>query len=923
LLIKTNISAAPISVDMQSCNSIQPLTNNYSRMIKDHYKTILCLFISLNSITGFTQQTLPYKNPSLPVEERVNDLLSRMSMEEKFWQLFMIPGDLAGEKDKYNHGIFGLQISAKGSEDAAGQILDYSQAGGALHTAHKINEIQRYFVEESRLGIPIIPFEEALHGLIGADATAFPQAIGLAASWDINLMSEVATAIAHEARSRGIRMALSPVVNIASDVRWGRVEETYGEDPFLTSMMGVAFVSAFENMGIITSPKHFLANVGDGGRDSYPIDLSDRYLEEYHLPPFKACISKGGARSIMTSYNSLDGSPCTAHDRLLNQMLKKDLEFKGFVISDACAVGGANVLHYTASDYPDASAKSINNGLDVIFQTDYEHHKLFMPPFLDGKISESIIDEAVKRVLRIKFELGLFENPYVDESEIKLWNNIAENKALAREAAQKSMVLLKNRNNTLPLAKYPKKIALIGTDATEGRLGGYSGQGNGIVTILEGLQNKVGPNSQILFAPGCGRNKAEYVTIPDSCFHTYINGKKTNGVQAEFFNNIHLEGKPQITRTDRAIDYRWTLYGPDPSINFDFFSARWTGSITAPATGTFKIGIEGNDGFRLYINNQLLIDNWTKQSYSTKLADFHFEKGKEYDFRLEFFEASGSTWFKMIWDIGIEDNSTNLINEAVSIASGSDVAIIVAGIEEGEGRDRAILALPGLQQEMIKQIASTGKPVIVVLIGGSAITMSEWINDVNAVLMSWYPGEEGGNALADVIFGDYNPAGRLPITFPVTEGQLPLVYNHKPTGRNDDYGNFTGKALFPFGFGLSYTSFSYKDIKIQNKTFSNTDTCFVSFKLKNTGKMAGEETVQLYINDILASVIRPVKELKGFQKVYLEAGEEKEIFFSICPDMLKMLDSKMNWTTEPGDFRLMIGASSSDIRLREIISFKE
>jgi beta-glucosidase len=318
---------------------------------------IICQLLLLQ--TAFCQSVPAYKNPALPVEQRVKDLISRMTPEEKFWQMFMIPGDLTDGKEKYKNGIFGFQVSAKGSADAAGPITQLQRLLPMQSKQAKlINKMQHYFVEETRLGIPIIAFDEALHGLVRDGATSFPASIGLASTWDIAFMNRVSTAIANETKSRGIRQILSPVVNIASDVRWGRVEETYGEDPFLSAEMGVAFVSPFEKMGVVTTPKHFLANSGDGGRDSYPIDLNERLLEEYYLPPFWACFERGGSRSVMTSYNSIDGSPCTANDWLLNEQLKKKMNFSGFIISDASAVGGANVLHYTASDYPDASGES-------------------------------------------------------------------------------------------------------------------------------------------------------------------------------------------------------------------------------------------------------------------------------------------------------------------------------------------------------------------------------------------------------------------------------------------------------------------------------------------------------------------------------------------------------------------------------------
>ncbi|HEY6506048.1 MAG TPA: glycoside hydrolase family 3 protein, partial [Chitinophagaceae bacterium] len=413
------------------------------------------LIVALFLITGmecFTQPVLPYKNPALPVAERVKDLLGRMTPEEKFWQLFMIPGDLSDTiPGQYKNGLFGFQVSAvTKAEGNAQQLLNYNMAENALTLAAKINSIQKYFVEQTRLGIPIIAFDEALHGLVRQGATAFPQSIALAATWDTALMHKIAKAIAEESRQRGIRQILSPVINIAADVRWGRTEETYGEDPYLSSLMAVAYVCELEKAGIISTPKHFIANVGDGGRDSYPVHFNERLLQEIYFPPFKACFEEGGSRSVMTAYNSLDGSPATANDRLLNKLLKEEWKFNGFVISDASAVGGANVLHYTAKDYPEAGKKAIQNGLDVIFQTEYDHYKLFIPPFLDSSITAARIDDAVSRVLGAKFELGLFEQPYVSGSSSGNDILLKQHKDLAREAALRSVVLLKNEKNTLP-----------------------------------------------------------------------------------------------------------------------------------------------------------------------------------------------------------------------------------------------------------------------------------------------------------------------------------------------------------------------------------------------------------------------------------------------------------------------------------------
>ena len=879
-------------------------------------------FLFLFLLFASAAQAQPYKDPKVPIEDRVSDLLKRMTPEEKFWQLFMIPGDFNEDLEKYKPGIFGFQVSTTGqSANASGQMLSYAPGAAAIETAEGINKMQHFFIEKSRLGIPIIAYDEALHGLVRQGATAFPQSIGLAATWNTSLMHRVSKAIATESKTRGIRQILSPVVNIASDVRWGRTEETYGEDPYLSSEMGVAFVSEFEKMGVITTPKHYVANVGDGGRDSYPIHWTERLMREIYLPPFEACFKRGGSRSVMTSYNSYDGSPCTANDYTLNQILKKEWGFKGFVISDAGATGGANVLHFTAKDYPGSTANSITNGLDVIFQTSYDHYKLFSPPFYDGRIDPKVIDQAVSRVLRNKFELGLFDDPYIDPKAAGEWNGHTTHRQLTKEAAKESIVLLKNDKQILPLSKTIRSIAVIGSDATEARLGGYCGPGINRVSILDGIKNKVGKRVAINFARGCDRSNTEYVTVPTESFSCVVDGKTAKGLKGEYFDNVTLTGKPLFTRIDPTIQFGWTLFSPDPEkLSYDFYSIRWTGKLRASTSGKLKIGVDGNDGYRLYLNNKLVIDNWKKLSRQTLVADYTFEKNKEYDLRIEYFEPAGNAVFRLLWNANVVNNQTAEITKAVELAKKSDVVVVTVGINEGEFSDRAYLNLPGRQEELINKIAATGKPMVVILVGGSAITMNNWLTNVSAILDVWYPGEDGGSAVADVLFGDYNPAGRLPITFPVFEGQLPLVYNHKPTGRGDDYNNLTGQPLFPFGYGLSYTTFEYSDLNFAKNNIAANDSTTLSCKITNKGKVAGDEVVQLYVHDEFASVARPVTELKGFQRIHLQAGESKTVSFVINPEMLSMLDLNLKKVVEPGDFRMMVGASCKDIRLRGIIS---
>ncbi len=852
--------------------------------------------------------TPAYKNAALPVADRVKDLIGRMTLEEKFWQLYMIPGDLDNPAYDYSYGIFGLQIPGT----------------DARQHADRINAIQKSFVEKTRLGIPIIPFEEALHGLKAPGATVFPQAIALAATWDVPMMRRVADAAAAETRSRGIRDVLSPVVNIADDVRWGRVEETYGEDPFLASEMARAFVAGFEFNDVIATPKHFVANVGDGGRDSYPVFHNDRELMERYFPPFEAALD-AGARSIMTAYNSVDGAPTTQNPRLLNEILKRDWQFGGFVISDAAATGGATVLHMTEPNTPAATAHALKSGLDVIFQSSYPQYRPYWSAFQQGLIPTDVIDAAVWRVLRAKFELGLFEKPYVDADAAARTNGSADHVALAGASARASIVLLRNEHHRLPLSKSIGSLAVIGTDATEARLGGYSGPGNNVATILDGLHLAVSRTTTVRYAPGPGRSVNDFITVPTERLSTVQNGQTVRGLTGRYFDNNRLAGIPRLTRVDPRVDFHWTLNSPGRGIPFDWYSVRWTGTVTAPTDGARTLAIEGNDGCRLWLDGALLIDNWVKRSYGTRVAPVNMAPGTAHELTLEYFESTGNARVKLMWDAGAPDSTAaarRKMEDAVALARDSDTAIIVAGLEEGEFRDRAFITLPGLQEELINDVAATGTPVVVVLIGGSAIGMSRWIDNVDAVIDAWYPGEQGGRAVADVLVGNVNPAGRLPVTFAMSEGQLPLSYNHKPTGRGDDYLDLTGMPLFPFGYGLSYTTFEYSNLRISGEMFSRTTPASVTCTVTNTGKRAGDEVVQLYIRDEMASRARPVIELKGFQRIQLQPGETRTVTFSLGWDQLKMLDETMKWVVEPGTFRIMVGSSSKDIRLRGFLTVK-
>jgi beta-glucosidase len=636
----------------------------------------------------------------------------------------------------------------------------------------------------------------------------------------------------------------------------------------------------------------------------------------------------------MSSYNSWDGRPASANRRLLTGILKGEWGFRGFVISDANAVGGMYSLHLTADSYLESGLQAWANGLDVIFQSEIGHAALFSEAITRGLVDRARIDDAVRRVLRAKMELGLFEDPYVDPAEAEKWSGHTAHRALARKAARDSLVLLKNEGRTLPLARRLRSIAVIGPDAVEARLGGYSRAGGGEVSLLDAIRERAAATgTTVRYAEGCGRVEPKRLGVigPDHLQPSSVKasgvrqeiggggGASERGLRSEYFANPDLAGEPAARRLDPKVDFHWTFLPPAPGLATDWYSVRWTGSLLGPESGPRRIGIEGNDGFRLWLDGRLIIDRWRKGSYRTAAAEVRLEKGQAYDLRLEFHEPVRSGEVRLVWDYGPKDESRQRIEEAVEMARTSDLAVVAVGIEEGEGRDRSDIRLPGRQAEMIRLVAAAGAPAVVLIYGGSAVDMTDWIDAADAVLMAWYPGEEGGRAVADVLWGDADPSGRLPITFPRSAGQLPLVYDHKPTGRLDDYMDSTGEPLFPFGYGLSYTDFRYTDLSIAPGTIAPSGTARVSLRIENVGPVAGAEVVQLYVHDPLATVARPVIALKGFRKVFLEPGASETVTFDLGPDALALLDADMRETVEPGEFLIYIGSSSRDIRLKGIL----
>jgi len=841
---------------------------------------------------------LPYQDPSRPVEVRVHDLLGRMTLEEKVAQVQCASRDVEAPGGLGPNGLGGL----------APVLRD----DGAKVSAEKANRIQKLALTKTRLGIPIIIHDEALHGLIARGGTSFPQAIGLAATWNPGLVARIGLAIGRETRTRGVRQVLSPVINIARDVRWGRTEETYGEDPFLTSALGVAFCRAIEGQGVITTPKHYAANVGDGGRDSNAIHFSERLLREVYFPAFKACFQLAGANSVMASYNSIDGIPSSSNHWLLTDVLKTEWGFPGFVVSDYGSVNGIWSKHFTAATKKEAAAQALEAGLDMELPDVDVYGEPLLQALKEGLVTEAVLDRAVTRILAAKFRLGLFDQPYVDPAEAVKVNDSAEHRALALEAARQSIVLLKNENNLLPLKKDIKTLAVIGPCAGVERLGGYSGFGIKVVTVLEGLKDRVSPGAKIVYAKGCDLEPASLPIIPLANLIPPDAAPGVHGLKAEYFNNKDLSGQPVFVRVEGPIKFDWGMKAPDPRINPEGFSVRWTGKLVPTATQDYLLGLTTDDGARLYVDGKLILDRWIERSATTDYATLRLEAGRPYDIRLEYYENSGYAMASLGWDVKPEADA--MFQEAVKAAKGADAAVVVVGIIEGEGRDRARLSLPGKQEDLIHAVVDTGVPTVVVLTGGSAITMENWGRLVPAIVDAWYPGEEGGNAVADVLLGVVNPGGRLPITFPQFEGQTPLYNDPRPTGRGYDYVDMSGAPLYPFGYGLSYTKFEYGAVKATPDKIALDGRVTVSVEVKNAGSVAGDEVVQLYLRDTVSSVSRPIRELKGFQRISLKPGETRTVEFVLGPDALSFLDRNLKSVVEPGTFEVMIGSSSEDIR---------
>jgi beta-glucosidase len=774
---------------------MNPMSRN---PLQHSFLSLALLCVALAATFAHTQTkttppdtTLKYRDPNLTIDERVADLLPRMTLEEKVQQ---ITGGGRGQLEIIDPtGTFTTEQARATMAQWGNPDLVFTPR----HSAILRNGVQRYLREKTPLGIPQLFMGEALHGFMEYGSTSFPQALGLASTWDTELVHQVFTAAGEEAGSRGAGQVFSPVLDIARDPRWGRTEETYGEDPFLVSRMGVAAITGLQGDTFMIGRHHVLATAKhfavhgqpEGGTNTAPGNYSERILRENFLVPFQAAVMEAKAGSVMASYNEIDGIPSHINHWLLDRVLRREWDFRGYITSDGDGLQMLVNTHGGAATKADAARLAVAAGVDFDL-SDGSVYRTLVSQVQKGTVPESDVDRAAGRLLATKFRLGLFDNPYVDPDYAEKITNSAEHRQLALKAAQKVVVLLKNEKNLLPLdLSNLKTIAVIGPNAEGVHLGGYSRDPVHGVSILQGIRNRVGSKANVVYTEGCKLTDAK----PD--WHGW------------FIDNVKLI---------------------DPSTQMDSIKA------------------------------------------------------------------------------------------AADLARKADVAILVVGENESTNReawseqhlgDRDSLDLIGAQNDLVKAVVETRTPTVVLLINGRPLSINYIAEHVLAILEGWYLGEEGGTAAANVLFGDVNPGGKLPITFPHSVGDLPDFYNHKPSA-NRTYAFSTRKPLYPFGYGLSYTTFHFENLRLEPSQIGVGGTAKASVDITNTGSREGDEVPQLYIHQKIASVTRPVMQLKGFQRITLKPGEKKTVEFTITPEMLSMLNVDMHMVVEPGVFEIMVGPSS-------------
>ena len=838
-------------------------------------------FLALNT---FAQENFAYKNPNLATEQRVQDLVSRMTLEEKI-----------------------------------SQLMDSSPA-------------------IDRLGVPEYNWwNESLHGVARAGyATVFPQSISIASSWDRQLVFDVANAISDEARAKhheylrrgqhGMYQGLtfwSPNVNIFRDPRWGRGHETYGEDPFLTGQLGLQYVEGLQGnndkyLKVVATAKHFAVHSGpEPSRHEFNADASDIDLYETYLPAFRTLVKQGHVYSVMGAYNRFRGESASSSPFLFN-ILRKDWGFNGYIVSDCGAVVDIWKWHKITPDAASASALAVKTGLDLECGSCYKSLKEAVANKL---IKESEIDITLKRLFTARFKLGMFDpEEIVPYAQIPFSvNNNSAHDYLARVASQKSIVLLKNQNQTLPLSKKIKTVAVIGPNANDiqSLWGNYSGIPSNPITVLKGIQNKLEPQAKVLYAKGTDLAKGvpEMKVIP-SIYLQNENGSQ--GLTAEYFDNKEWKGKPIFTRIDDNIDFHWDMNTPDQRMKMGDYSVKWTGYIVAPKTGLYNISEWSKPFMTIEIETGKTSGGKNNHHPRIRPQKIELEAGKKYKIEVKYQNFYGDGIAQLLWSEPEDD----LMKEAVDVANQADAVVLVLGLNERlegeemkveadgfEGGDRTSLNLPANQEKLMKAIKATGKPVVLVLINGSALSIN-WANDnVPAILTAGYPGQQGGNAIADVLFGDYNPAGRLPVTYYKSVDQLPKFESYDMKGRTYRY--FEQKPLYPFGFGLSYTKFKYNNLQIPENINAQKDFT-VTVDVTNSGERDGDEVVELYLKDEKASTPRPIWQLEGFERINLKKGETKTISFTITPRQLSLINKKSQRVVEPGWFTIAVGGKLPD-----------
>jgi beta-glucosidase len=774
----------------------------------------------------------------------------------------------------------------------------------------------------ARLGIPAFTMTDGPLGPRGKGPnTVYSAPINFAAAWDVDLTYRIGKAMGEETRILGFNLLLCPCINIARVPYGGRNFESFGEDPYLMSEMTVPIIKGIQSKNVATCTKHFVANNQEWNRFDVSAEIDERTLREIYFPAFKAAVQRANTYSIMGGYNRVNGTYANENKYLLTDVLKKGWGFDGIVISDWGAVR--------------STIKTAEAGMDLEMPNGKYLGKKLLKKIKDGEVDASILDDKVDRILRIMFRMGLFtETPDAYGGYI----NTPDKKQLALETAQKSIILLRNQNSFLPLKKANiKKIAIIGPNAATARLGGDgSGHSNALdpISPLEGITELVGKDVEVSYAFGVKQKRKELPIAPESMY--VLEDGLTPGIRAEFWNNKNLEGKSVGTKIDKSVNFSWGFEeSPMEGVNDDKFSARWTGKLKSPGTGQYEVGVKADNGVKLYIDGNLVINSWTDQAPGQFKTDYYeFEAGKLYDIKIEFYENIGTCRVRF----GLAPvEGGNELQEAVDLAKESDIVVLNLGMAknyEGEQRDRDYLELPPMQIKLLNEVLKVNKNVVVVLNNGSAILMADWNDKVSAIIEALYPGEQGGKALAQILFGEINPSGKLPFTIMKKWEDHPAAKTYPGARETAHYteGIFMGyrhfdkydiKPLYEFGFGLSYTTFEYSNLKLSTEKMMQNDTLEVSLTVKNTGNIDGEEVVQLYISDKKASVEREVKSLKGFARVSLKTGESKPLTFKITKKDLAFYDVKNKaWKAEKGKFEILIAASSRDIKLKKGFSLK-